>query len=140
MEDEYKALLKAFINVFPHSTLWYVNEYSTHILGSKTPVTISYNKIAGKYRNEILKADMAEVGIGDPEHFLAQFIFDEEALHNYCRDAVSNTDNFPLVDFSRVVSIAPDLNVMADIRVCPTDYEPFLTDVVSEEQEAEGGG
>lgn len=135
-EDEYKAMLKAFISVFPHSTLWYVNEYSTHIIGSKMPVAINYNKIAGKYKNETLGADMAEVGIGDPEHFLAQFIFDEKALHDYCKDAMSNTDNKPVVEFSKIISIAPNLNVMADIRDCQTDYEVFLADVESEEQKA----
>jgi len=136
-EDEYKGLLKAFIDVFPHSTLWYVNEYSTHVIGSKKPLAISYNKVAGKYKNEVLKADMDEVGIGDPEHFLAQFIFDEKTLHDYCKDAKTNTDNYPFVEFSKVISIAPNLDVMATIRDCPTDYGAFLTDIESVEQKAE---
>jgi spermidine synthase len=136
-ENEYKSLLKAFINVFPHSTLWYVNEYSTLVIGSKNPLTISYHNIAAKYNDNVtLKADLAEVGIGGPEQFLAQFIFDEEALHAFCEDAVSNTDNNPVVEFSKIISIAPNLEVMAALRDCPTDYEVFLTEITSEEKKA----
>jgi hypothetical protein len=47
---------------------------------------------------------------------------------------MSNTDNHPLVEFSKIISIAPNLNVMADIMNCPTNYEVFLTDVESGEQ------
>jgi len=136
-EEEYKSLLKTFIEVFPHSTLWYVNEYSTHIIGSKKPIEISYSMIAQKFSNETLKTDLAEVGISDPEHFLAQYIFNEEALHEYCKDAMINTDNYPLVEFSKIISIAPVIKVMEDIKNCPTDYTVLLKDIGSEEKKAE---
>ena len=135
-EEEYKSLLKAFTEVFPHSTLWYVNEYSTHIIGSKKPIEITYEKIAGKYENETLKTDLTEVGLDDPAHFLAQFIFDEEALHNYCRDAKVNTDNNPIVEFSKVISIAPVVKIMEDLMDYPTNYDVFLNNIQSEEKKS----
>jgi len=137
-EQEYRSLLKAFIQVFPHSTLWYVNEYSTHIIGSRKPVEITYQMIAEKFEeNEVLRADLAEVGLGDPEHFLAQFIFDEQSLHAYCERAPVNTDNHPLVEYSKVVNIAPVVAVMEDLKNHPTDYGIFLEDIKSEERRSE---
>ena len=136
-EKEYKACLKAFTDVFPHSTLWYVNEYSTHIIGSKKPINIEYGKVAEAFKNEKLKEELVSVGIIDPSFFLAQYFMSEEDLLDYVKDATVNTDDHPMVEFSKVINIAPVLQVMKDLKQHDTNYDVVISDVESKEKKQE---
>jgi len=133
-EEEYMACLKAFVDVFPHSTLWYVNEYSTHIIGSKTPVNITHEKVKKAYKNPKLREELSSVGIIDPEFFLAQYFLSEDELNEYVEGWPVNTDDHPMVEFSKVINIAPVKQVMIDLKNHDTNYENVITDVKEGEQ------
>jgi spermidine synthase len=122
-DREFKSLVKAFVDAFPHSTMWYVNEYSAHIIGSKTPINIDYQQIANKFKNPKLRKDMEHAFIVDPERFLAQFYLDEKELSDYIKDAEVNTDDFPLVEFSQVINLAPDTIFLDFLVSYPVNYK-----------------
>jgi spermidine synthase len=123
-EVEYKSLVKAFVDAFPHSTMWYLNEYSTLLIGTKKTLKVDVNEIVRRYEsNEILKRDYAEFDMVSPYEFLGQFWMSESDLQAYVMDSRVNTDNLPFVEFSRVINIAPVPNVMQDLIDHKTNYQ-----------------
>jgi hypothetical protein len=93
--------------------MWYVNEYSTHLIGTKKLQKIDVPAIVKKFQdNEVLRNDYAEFDMYSPYQFIGQFWLTEDELADYVKGSKVNTDNYPLVEFSRVVNIAPVVNVM----------------------------
>jgi spermidine synthase len=123
-EEEYKSLVKAFIDVFPHSTMWYLNEYSTLLIGTKEPLRIDVESLVKRFEsNEVLKKDYTEFDMSSPYEFLGQFWMSEDDLKKYTDSCKVNTDNFPLVEFSRVINKGPVPEVMEYLINHKTQYE-----------------
>lgn len=129
-ENEYKALVKAFTEAMPYSYLWYVNEYSTLIIGTMQPLKIDVAKLSSKFHsNNIMQRDFVEFGVPNEWYFLAQFWFNDQELKNYINEADCNTDNMPLAEFSKVINIAPVVEVMDTLANHPVSYEQILTNI-----------
>jgi len=136
-EMEYKSLVKAFVDAFPHSTMWYVNEYSTVLIGMKQPIQVDVSALVKKFEsNEILRRDYAEFEIYSPYEFLGQFWLAEDDLARYVKESRVNTDNMPLVEFSRVISKAPEPTVMEFLINHVISYDRVLKNL-GQEMEAE---
>lgn len=135
--DEYLSLLKAFTNVFPHSQLWYLNEYSTLVVGSKQPLEIDYELIEKKYKQEKLRRDMEYLGLNEPPALVAYYMMDEHELREFCKDAPVNTDNHPIVEYSQRVSIAPDIYVLQTMAGKKTDFRPIISKAGKSPEETE---
>jgi len=126
-ERQYKSLINAFVDAFPHSQMWYINEYSTLLVGQKQPMELNYGLIRDKMaNNDKLRKEMAGFGIPDPFMLLSQFIFDAEDLKEYTKNAPVNTDNHPIVEFSKIINIAPSVPVLNTIRQANPDYREML--------------
>ncbi len=120
---EFKSLIKAFVEVFPQSQMWYINEYSTLLVGKKHPFKIDYALIENRYdENDLLRYELTDVGLPDPTALIAQYFYSPVDLQGFIRNVPVDQDNFPLVEFSRVVNIAPDTVIMRMIRDQPTDF------------------
>lgn len=133
-EREFKAQIKAFINAFPYSQLWYLNEYSTIMVGSNEPIRIDYSLIERRFKDPKVIEDLKNIAMTEPCMFTAQFSMDKAELIEYCKDAPANTDDFPVVEFSTVVNIAPDTCALKFIAGHPVDYGTIsFADTVSSE-------
>jgi spermidine synthase len=135
-EKEYKSLINGFVDAFPHSQMWYINEYSTLLVGKKESMELNYGLIRDKMaNNEKLSKEMADFGIPDPFMLLSQFIFDAKDLKEYTKDAPVNTDDHPIVEFSKVINIAPSVPVLNDIKNADPDYKEKIVNVDEAEYE-----
>ena len=132
-ETEYKSLIKAFTEAFPHVSLWYVNEYSTMAVGTHQPLNVSYNQIKNKFENETMYRELEEVGIMGPDWFVAQYWMSDQEVRNWVKEFPSNTDNFPLVEFSKVISIEPNVPVMKELAAMQPNYSRFFNQTNKEE-------
>jgi spermidine synthase len=121
-ETEYKAQVKAFIEVFRYCQLWYLNEYSTILIGSDEPIRIDYDLISKRFTNPKVLDDLKNVFMTDPSIFTSQYSMEKDRLVKYCADAPSNTDDFPVVEFSTIVNIAPDTSALKFFRANQVDY------------------
>jgi hypothetical protein len=125
-EKEFKAQVKAFIEVFPYCQLWYLNEYSTILVGSKEPIRIDYNLISQRFQNSKVLDDLKNIQMTEPYMFTSQYSMDKAELMKYCKGAPANTDDFPFVEFSTVVSNAPDTSALKFIAGHPVDYNQIV--------------
>jgi spermidine synthase len=121
-ETEYKAQVKAFIEVFKYCQLWYLNEYSTILIGSEEPIIIDYDLISRRFMDPKVQEDLKNVNMRDPLIFTSQYSMGKEELTKYCEGAPANTDDFPVVEFSTIVNIAPDTSALKFFRANRIDY------------------
>jgi spermidine synthase len=127
-EREFKAQIKAFVEVFPYCQLWYLNEYSTMLVGSIKPIRIDYNQISQRFQNSKVLDDLKNIQMTEPYMFTSQYTMGKEELTKYCEDAPTNTDDFPVVEFSTMVNVAPDTNALKFIAGHPVDFHTIIFD------------
>jgi spermidine synthase len=121
-EKEFKAQVKAFINAFKYCQLWYINEYTIILIGSEEPIKINYPLISERFKDVKVKDDLLNINMTEPFEFVSQFSMDKDMLMDYCKDAPSNTDDFPIVEFSKTVNLAPDTSALQFIYNAPDNY------------------
>lgn len=105
-EDEYKSLIKSFIDIFPYSSYWCVNPGHVLLIGSMQPITVSLSDLKEKFHQDKLQTDLSPVDLEDVYSFLAQYICRENKLKQYIEGIKAHSDNHPIAEFSRVVNKA----------------------------------
>jgi spermidine synthase len=121
-EREFKAQVKAFINAFNFSQLWYINEYTIILIGSSEPINIDYQLICERFKTEKVKSDLKNIEMIEPCEFVSQFSMEKKELMEYCKDTPSNTDDYPMIEFSKTVNLAPDTSALQFIYDIPDNY------------------
>lgn len=121
-EREFKAQVKAFINAFNFVQLWYINEYTIILIGSDEKIKIDYQLISERFKDEKVKSDLLNINMTQPFEFVAQYSMGKDDLVKYCSDTPSNTDDFPLVEFSKTVNLAPDTCALRFVYDTPDNY------------------
>lgn len=122
-EAEFKAQMKAFVNAFRYCQLWYINEYTIILIGSGEPIRINYNLISERFGDAKVKEDLLNINMTEPFEFVSQFSMQKDMLMKYSQDGASNTDDFPIVEFSKTVNLAPDTSALQFIYDAPDIYE-----------------
>lgn len=100
-DDEFRSLVRAFVEVFPHSTLWYCNPEHYCLLGTMEPTRIDVGDWRIRMGEPAVRADLADSGFEDPVAFLARFMCGPGTLARYVEGAPLNTDDRPIIEFSR---------------------------------------
>lgn len=121
-EREFKAQIRSFVNAFSYAQLWYINEYTIILIGSDERINIDYQLITERFTDDKVKADLLKINMTQPYEFVAQFSMEKDELMKYCDDVPANTDDFPLVEFSKTVNIAPDTSALQFIYDTPDNY------------------
>ena len=100
-EAHYKMIVRTFIEVFPHTTLWY--KYTPDfviLIGTQEPLRIDY-------RNFIARAQIASIREGlaaddlDGMSLLDSFMMGPETVRKYAGVGPVHTDNRPRLEFFR---------------------------------------
>ncbi len=107
--EDVRMVVRTFRSVFPHTTIWNANAGDLLLIGSKDPWTLDDATLRAKY-DAIpgLREDLARLSIRSPLAILADFALAEENAAEYCRHALVNTDDLPLLEFSAPDSLYAD--------------------------------
>lgn len=99
-----RMVVKTFRSVFPHTTIWNTLLGDYLLIGSKEPISLSYQRLQSRY-DAIpgLQEDFKRLGFRAPMAILADLLLGEEEAAMYAQNAQLNTDDLPLLEFS-----APD--------------------------------
>lgn len=108
-EEDFKMILRSFVSVFPHTTVWYINNTInpfTIVIGRMDEGKIDFNLLNRAFSERKVKEDLARIGIVNPYQILDFFIMGEKEVKDYVRDAPYHTDDKPLVEYlaSRVIN------------------------------------
>jgi len=103
-ESEFKMLVKTFMSVFPHTTVWSgVYRFGIYLIGSNQKISIDLPSLERRIRNPLIQEDLKQSirhQVEIDEHFLSNlFLFDEETAWDFVKDATILTDDHPYTEY-----------------------------------------
>jgi spermidine synthase len=99
-EEDARALIKSFVQVFPYATLWTTELHEMMLIGSMQPIELDVPRIRARFEQPRLAAALHEVGIASPAALLATWVTDRAGLEYYAADAEPVTDDQPRIEYA----------------------------------------
>ena len=105
-EAHYKMIVRTFIEVFPHTTLWY--KYTPDfviLIGTPEPLRVDYKNFLARARIASISEGLAADDLDGPS-LLDSFMMGPEAVRKYVGPGPIHTDNRPRLEFFRGADLA----------------------------------
>ena len=99
-DEDTRALVRSFLDVFPHASLWTTEFHEMLLVGSNQPMELDAQRIQARFSQPAVAESLKEVGIGSAEALLATWITDERGLARYASDALPVTDDQPRIEYA----------------------------------------
>jgi spermidine synthase len=130
-EQDLKTLLRSFRDVFPHTSVWYMNLLPTDfliVIGTPAPLSIDLDDWRTQLAQPAVARDLAEVGITDPCRLLYTFLADGPELEAYLGSGPLNTDDCPILSYTTYgAAFRSTVTVnLARLLTCRTDVAAFV--------------
>jgi hypothetical protein len=101
--DDLKTLLRSFREVFPHTSVWFMNSLATDFLivvGTPGVLDIDLDRLRQRMLQPGVYEDLQIAGLADPCRLLFTFLGGEEDLTAYLGSGPRNTDDRPVLSYS----------------------------------------
>jgi spermidine synthase len=137
-EEDSRSLVRSFLDVFPHATLWTTEFHETLLIGSATPIELDAKRIAERFDQAGVTAALTEVGIATPAALLATYITDRAGLEHFAGDAPPTTDDRPRIEYAAWVRPGEISRVLPRVLSLRTDPaianadEPLMASIGAE--------
>ncbi|WP_332684873.1 fused MFS/spermidine synthase [Bosea sp. (in: a-proteobacteria)] len=121
-DEDTRSLVRSFLDVFPHATLWTTELHEMLLIGSQEPVMLDLPRIAGRMAQPEVAKALAEVGIASPAALLATFVTDRAGLERYAGSARPVTDDDPRIEYAgwvRRLELNTTLPALMDMQRAP---------------------
>ena len=105
-EAHYKMIVRTFIEVFPHTTLWY--KYTPDfviLIGTPEPLRVDYKNFLARAQIASISEGLAADDLDGPS-LLDSFMMGPEAVRKYVGVGPIHTDNRPRLEFFRGADLA----------------------------------
>lgn len=100
-ERETKMLARAFLDVFPHATIWDSMHHGEWILiGSKKPLRFDVDALRARMSPPAIRADLEKIGLFEPADVLSLYLKGPEFLRAFTADVPPVTDDRSVVDYT----------------------------------------
>jgi len=139
-DEDSRSLVRSFLDVFPHATLWTTEFHEMLLVGSGEPFELDASRIAQRYAQPGVTVALHEVGVASPAALLATYVTDRAGLQRYALDAPPTTDDRPRIEyatwlrpgeFSRVL---PNLLAVGTAPVIVNADAPLMAEVFAEQR------
>jgi hypothetical protein len=142
-DEDSRALVRSFLDVFPHATAWSTELHEVLLVGSSSPIELDGARIAERYSQPAVRSALAEVGIESPEALLATWVTDRAGLERFAGDALPVTDDRPLIEHAAWVRRGEIRRVLPRLLALASDVplpsaDPLRPAVEAERQELLG--
>lgn len=98
--DDTRSLVRSFLDVFPHASLWTTELHEMLLVGSMQPLTLDAPRIASRFADVKVSAALQAVGIASPAALLATYVTDRAGLDWFAGDAAAVTDDRPRIEYT----------------------------------------
>lgn len=92
-----KTIIRAFLEVFPHATLWEGQGLNLCLLGSERPLQVTWPELSANIHGDA--EVLGPVGLDRPELFAATYLKGPEALRRYVAGTPPVTDDRPFIEY-----------------------------------------
>jgi predicted membrane-bound spermidine synthase len=99
-DEDTRSLVRSFLDVFPHVSLWTTELHEMLLVGSIEPVDLDVPRIIARFNQPGVASAMREVGISSPEALMATWVTDRAGLETYVGDVLPVTDDQPRIEYA----------------------------------------
>lgn len=99
-EDDTRALVASFIQVFPHASLWTSELHEMLLVGSMQPLELDAARIQARYAQPNTAAALKAVGVPSAAALLATWVTDRDGLAHFAGDTPAVTDDRPGIEYA----------------------------------------
>ncbi len=99
-DEDSQSLVRSFLDVFPHATLWTTEFHEALLVGSAEEVELDASRIGERFSRPGVSQALREVGVASPAALLASYVADREGLERYARGALATTDDRPRIEYA----------------------------------------
>ncbi len=130
--ENFKMIIKSFYEVFPNTSVWYVNSTFNDyviVIGKLGDGKFDFNSMREKLMIPEVKADLAEIDTDNVFKVLDYFLFANDKVKEFCGDVRLHTDDNIAVEYEsgRVLSKITTSNVsFASLIESRTSVIPYL--------------
>ncbi|MEK1888774.1 MAG: fused MFS/spermidine synthase [Phyllobacterium sp.] len=99
-DEDTRSLVRSFINVFPHATLWTTELHEMLLVGSLEPMKLDVGLMSARFEQPDVRRALQEIGINSLPELMATFVMDREGLEAYAGNAPPVTDDDPRIEYA----------------------------------------
>ncbi len=99
-EDDTRALVASFIEVFPHAQLWTSELHEMLLLGSMQPLALDAARIEARYNQPDVAAALKAVGVPSAAALLSTWVTDRDGLARFAGRTQAVTDDRPGIEYA----------------------------------------
>ncbi|UVE19722.1 fused MFS/spermidine synthase [Pseudomonas sp. LS44] len=99
-DEDSRSLVRSFLEVFPHASLWTTEFHEMLLIGSLQPLELDIARIRARFAQPAVASALREVGIFSPAALLATWVTDRAGLERYAGDAPPVTDDQPRIEYA----------------------------------------
>jgi spermidine synthase len=129
--DQFKAVIRTFLEVFPQSMLWYNTSELLLIGANASTIEISTERLDLQSTRETIRDDLARSHWGGPAHwlndplvFLGGFLVGPRGLAELAVDADIYRDDRPVLDYATAREGGAQRRVVAGAKLLAEHLEP----------------
>ena len=100
--ETFKMILRSFQDVFPHTTVWYVNSVInpyTIVIGTMDPFGIDHDRLEKKLQKKGIRDDLKDIGLSDVYQLYDYFLFEGRQAETFADSVPFHTDDYPAVEY-----------------------------------------
>jgi spermidine synthase len=98
---EFCSIIKACADTFPEVSLWYISKDKVVLMAFKKGIIPNYCSIATRFLSMDQDGKLRRIGISDAGSLLARKLMDNQELKKFADGVAGNSDDKPLIEFSR---------------------------------------
>jgi spermidine synthase len=139
-DDLFRCALRTFVEVFPHTSVWFMNNAPTHyvlFIGTKGPQSFDWGTLTRRLADDRVRADLDVIALGDPFKILSCFVTDERRLPAWLGDGPLNTEDFPVIEFEaprQGYGAIPMIQNTTRLLTLHESVAPLVTGMVASEE------
>jgi spermidine synthase len=126
-DSDLRSMAKTFLGVFPHSSMWMVNESDVIFLGASSPLKFDRGLVT-RMESPQVRADLKRIFVDDVADILSAHLWGEAGLARYTRTAWElHTDDNMMLEFSAARKVFQSSNIshlsnfLASMELPPLD-------------------
>lgn len=140
-EEDTRALVRSFIDIFPYASLWSTELHETMLVGSLQPIDLNIPRITARFEQPQTRAALSAVGINSPAALLATWITDRDGLQRFAGNVAAVTDDWPAIEYATWVRSGEFARTFAYLKQFRSDPplrgadQVFISDVSAQRDE-----
>jgi len=99
-DEDTRALVRSFIDVFPHASLWSTELHETLLVGSHEHIELDVQRITARLGQPQTSKALAAVGISSTAALIATWITNRDGLMRFAGDGPLVTDDRPRIEYA----------------------------------------